>query len=242
MSLQNQPSRFEFPYPASYEVHISPSLCDRCGSSSRGPRFAVYKGFELKKMVATIYGMNPARVDFPDALNDGKQYDFAVSLPKDESDQTIERLVQEGIQKYFQLSITLETRETDVYVLTAPGGKGPAMKSSSASFASLGGMNLREEQRDGVWDSSKIASKNGRSITAISVWDMSMEKLCGGLEAAFDRPVLDETHLKGNYSFQIRGDVHTTDEFLQKLREQAGLVLSADRREVTMLVVRGKAS
>ena len=79
----------------------------------------------------------------------------------------------------------------------------------------------------------------GGSITEIEVSTNTMEDFCLHLEDSLDRLVVDETHLKGRYSFAVRDDsIHSTDEFLQKLREQTGLVLAPDRRNVTMLVVR----
>ncbi len=55
-------------------------------------------------------------------------------LPHEEDQHKIHGLVQQGIEKQFQVSATLENRSVDVYVMTAIDGKTPAAKSGGESF------------------------------------------------------------------------------------------------------------
>jgi uncharacterized protein (TIGR03435 family) len=79
---------------------------------------------DFRSLIANAYKIYPSRIDLPDSLNDGRFYDYALFLPKEETRETMTRLIQDGIEKQFQLTITFETRLMDVYVLTAPNGKG----------------------------------------------------------------------------------------------------------------------
>jgi uncharacterized protein (TIGR03435 family) len=204
---------------------------------------------DFRSLIAIVYEIYPSRIDLPDSLNDGKFYDYALFLPKEETQETMTRLIQGGIEKQFQLTITFETRLMDVYVLTAPNGKGPSMKLSPESSGGVGSSSwLQIERNPDVPDPSKVRVLNhhlrtqpldmGASMTGISVDTSTMEEFSHTLERSLDRLVIDETHLTGRYSFSVRGDSHTTDEFLQELRNQVGLVLTPDRQDVRILVVR----
>jgi len=203
---------------------------------------------DFRSLIANVYEIYPSRIDLPDSLNDGKFYDYALFLPKEETQETMTRLIQDGIEKQFQLTITFETRLMDVYVLTAPNGKGPSMKLSPESIGGGGSSSwLQIERNPDVPDPSKVRVLNhlrtqpldtGASMTGISVDTSTMEGFSHTLERSLDRLVIDETHLTGRYSFSVRDDSHTTDEFLQELRNRVGLVLTPDRRDVRILDVR----
>jgi len=62
---------------------------------------------------------------------------------------------------------------------------------------------------------------------------------CSTLGSFLGRPVVDETGLTGSYEIEVREQGETTlDGFLRAMRDQAGLVATPARREITMLVVR----
>jgi uncharacterized protein (TIGR03435 family) len=76
---------------------------------------------------------------------------------------------------------------------------------------------------------------SGISSIALSV---TMGQLCQVLESGLDRPILDETHLDGAYAVSVHSDAVSTREFLHVLCGKLGLVATAARRDVSMLVVR----
>jgi uncharacterized protein (TIGR03435 family) len=188
-------------------------------------------------MIATVYEIDPGRVDLSDALNDGMRYNFVLVLPEEESHETINRLIQVSIKKHFHLKVKFEARLMDVYVLTALNGASPSMKGSTEnSYTSLGQAHLSLESKASVKDSNRVPP--GASITGIDASSITMEQFCRVLAKGLARPVINETRLKRKYDLEVRGDVHTTNEILQTLREQFGLVLSPQRRNVKILVVR----
>ena len=50
--------------------------------------------------------------------------------------------------------------------------------------------------------------------------------------------VIDETGLPGIYGFELKERVNTPDAFIQLLRDEAGLVITRERREIATLIVR----
>jgi hypothetical protein len=54
--------------------------------------------------------------------------------------------------------------------------------------------------------------------------------------------VIDETRLPGIYGFALKERVNTPEAFQQLLRDEAGLVITRQRREVPTLVVRQRAA
>lgn len=228
-------------FPLSYEVHISLSDGAPRNASSRGPNYATYQGFDLKEIIAAIYHVRPSRVELPAAFDDGKLYDFALWLPQDESDEQMDGRIQAAIQSHFHLQIAFELRPVDVYVLTASGGKSHSMKRSPEDFGGSVGslwLGLGGQRRAEAKDTSGISTKSGASLTGIGVSDETMDDLCGALETALDRLVVNETQLPGRYSFKVEGKPQTTSEFLQELRNQVGLALAPGRRSVRLVVGR----
>jgi uncharacterized protein (TIGR03435 family) len=213
-------------FPPSDEVHITAST-EAGSSSSGGPNWFAYRGFELKRMIATAYRIDPGRIDIPAELGD-QRYDFVAVLPQDKSDAQTNRLIQEGIKKHFHLTMMFQSRPTDVYVLSAPN---PLMKPlPEDSLAS----HLGQAQM------AMVQGSSGGSIGSMGFSGGTMDQFCLLLGRGLSRPVLNETHLQGGYDIEVLGeDIHTTDQFLQRLREKYGLVVAPARREVKKILVVG---
>ena len=58
------------------------------------------------------------------------------------------------------------------------------------------------------------------------------------LEDGLERPIIDETELDGTYDLKVHGEATSTEEFFGMLRVQLGLMLTPERRNVEMLVIR----
>ena len=52
--------------------------------------------------------------------------------------------------------------------------------------------------------------------------------------------MIDETSLPGIYGFELKQRVNTPEALIQLLRDEAGLVITRERREIRTLVVRRK--
>src|SRR5258708_7276437 len=58
------------------------------------------------------------------------------------------------------------------------------------------------------------------------------------LEDGLERPIIDETGLDGTYDLEVHGDARSNEECLDILRDQLGLVLTPEHRNIEMLVIR----
>src|SRR5271170_3214091 len=65
-------------FSPSYDVHITPGTENGTFSASGDDYWSV-RGFSLKRLIAETYGMGmePGRIDFPDAAAAEKRYDVA---------------------------------------------------------------------------------------------------------------------------------------------------------------------
>ena len=58
------------------------------------------------------------------------------------------------------------------------------------------------------------------------------------LEEILDGQVIDDTSLPGIYGFELKARVNTPEALIQLLRDEAGLVITRERREIPTLIVR----
>jgi uncharacterized protein (TIGR03435 family) len=245
--------------PRSFGVQIAPTKRGPGESSDQGGvDYWVLEGFDLKTALSRVFASDEmlfpeTRIELPASLDPRTRYDFFLVLAPNEGHEKRNRLMQQGIEAYFRVSIAHESRPMDVYVLTAPDGQSPAVRDSqqfggagmsSASFAfalpdfddgppTIESFQARFPTSELLWKAVSDGSIGGMSVS-----NGTMEGFCHILEQGLDRPVVDETGLNGRYDIELQGDSASTSEFLQRLHRQLGLALTLGRRDVTMLVVR----
>jgi uncharacterized protein (TIGR03435 family) len=227
--------------------------------SSTAPDHWVRRGFELKAILSEILGTSPARVELPAALDKGTRYDFVLVPPVEEDDAVMKRQARAGIEKFFQVTITAETRLMDVYVMTRAEGKTPPPESdeslATGSFAVTQTFEVPEELRipEGTPRTRKAEEEAARrflespemrqrmplaQLTGLAATGGSMDELRHALEEGLHRPVVDETALAGRYNFHVRGKARTTEQFLEMLRDQAGVSVAPGSRSLEIIVLR----
>src|SRR6185295_14726882 len=54
--------------------------------------------------------------------------------------------------------------------------------------------------------------------------------------------VIDETGLPGIYGFELKERVNSPEAFIQLLRDEAGLVIRRERREIPTIIVRQRSA
>jgi len=74
-----------------------------------------------------------------------------------------------------------------------------------------------------------------QTIRSVSI-DGTADEFCHRLESVLDRPVVNETNLKDKFEFRVESNEDPENNFLQRLREQLGLVMMPDQRDVETLV------
>jgi uncharacterized protein (TIGR03435 family) len=134
--------------PPSYDVHIAPTHRTREAGPSGGsaPDYWVIEGAPLGPVLAMLYDMPETRIDLSPAL-DTSRYDLVLVLPRNESQETMIRLMREGIEKHFQ--VTHEIRSMEVDVLTAPNGIKASEAYESDSLFASGSIGFVEKAQDG---------------------------------------------------------------------------------------------
>jgi uncharacterized protein (TIGR03435 family) len=234
--------------PPSYEVHISPSST-RGTVGSEGLDYFVQRGFDARAMISKVYEKDPSRIVLPASLDNEERYDFVLVPPRRMDREAVYRFVQQGIEKHFRVSMTVESRPIDVYVMTALDGKTPAAKTDEESFdgGSIGWSGPEYVEivpHDGtpptiemLREMASTLNLSSSGIVNISADNSTMDSFRLALEQGLNCPILDETNLKGTYDIAVHG-ARSTDEFLRMLRDQSGIVLTRVQRDIEMLVVR----
>ena len=120
-------------FPPSDEVHISASKTQGT-IGSVAPDHWMQRGFTLRAILSKILGTNPSRIELPAALDNEARYDFVLVPPREEDEETMDRRVLNGVERYFRVNITRAIRPMDVYVMSAVEGKTPPSKPESEAF------------------------------------------------------------------------------------------------------------
>jgi uncharacterized protein (TIGR03435 family) len=255
--LDAEPHRWPLPeakpdIPPSYEVHISPSDT-RGTASSEGTDHFVNRGFGVRAVISKVYERDPSRIVLPAPLDDEERYDFVLVPPREMEQSAVYRLVQQGIERHFRVSMTVESRLMDVYAMTALEGKTPAPKTDEesrggGSIGWSGPEYVEIVPGDGtpptiemLREMASTLSLASSGIVNISADNSTMDNIRLALEQGLNCPILDETNLKGTYDIAVQG-ARSTDEFLWMLRDRAGIVLTRGQRDIEMLVVKPEES
>jgi uncharacterized protein (TIGR03435 family) len=72
-------------------------------------------------------------------------------------------------------------------------------------------------------------------IRSISL-EGTADDFCRQLESQLDRPVVNETRLQGQFEFKVQASETAQNDFLERLRDQLGLVVTAVQRNIEILV------
>jgi len=128
----------------------------------------------------------------------------------------------------FQLKFHREKREMSCYAVTVAKG-GPKMEASKSGPGGLPDQTGRNSNGQASW----------------RITNNSMEDFAKFLQFILDRPVVDQTGLKGKYDFKLewtKDNAPVTDEnaapgFFTAIQEQAGLKVEPSKAEVDVLAI-----
>ena len=229
------PARQTTPAPdfvPSSDVHF---MYSRLTGTSRvgGPRELSLCGFTVKAAIASLWDTDEGRIEMPPALTTYQRYDIVVKLPRDETREAIHALVRQALEKQFGVEVATESRSTDVYVLTAQPVPGSALRTEAApSGAGAGVVHFTTARPSGLHQPSLFP------MDSFSLAGMPSQGLVQTIERIVGRPVVDEAGLTGVLDLHLHGTLPDRDAFIRALRDQAGLTLTADRRDIPVVVVR----
>ncbi len=231
-------------FAPSRTLHISPAKDQLNGGDYSGDDYWSLQGFNLKSVISQITGLSPLRIELPASLDTRTHYDFELVLPAPEDKQYMSALIQQEIERQFHIFATHERRMRDVYVLTASETKPPAAKDSpNVGFSSSVGY-FSSELVDAT--GQNLAGDLDRDFKPVRIGDISdigmigtADEFCKMLEMELDRPIVNESGLEGEFVFQVKGqtDEPPPHDFVRRLRDQLGLIVTEEQRDVDSLVL-----
>jgi len=196
-----------------------------------GAVFSAY-GFTLKDIIVRAWDGNRWHVDMTAGLGDDTRFDFLLVLPRPESAAACLGLVRYAIEQHFGVAVTIDKRMRDVYVLTAGNPRGQMLR------------RYPDPEPGTAFSSVTFSVFTGRSedapmfpLEAFAVHSMPFMFLVNWFEEILGGRVIDETDLRGVYGFELKQRVDTPDSFIALLRDEAGLTITRERREIPTLVV-----
>ena len=234
-----QPGDHKPDFSPSYAVHIALAHDPANGGDYAGGDYWSLQGYTAKRLLAQMLDLNSNRIELPAPIDTNTRYDFAIVLPRPEDEETKRSLIRLGVEDYFHITATSENRLRDVYVLTAPEPKLRA--ATSDQFASDGSISTIEISGP---DGLRVRSPhNIEGITSMMLQDSTVDQFCKMLESDLDRPVVNETKLDGKFDFEVKDPAipaqqRPKGDFVQRLRDQLGLVIAPAQRYVETTVYR----
>jgi uncharacterized protein (TIGR03435 family) len=197
-----------------------------------GTAFCAY-GFTLQEMIVRAWQGSPWHVDITPGLETGVRFDFLMALPQEETWDTCLGLLQSAIEQQFGVRVSRETRMRDVYRLTDIGRRGPMLRRypdppPGTAFSSLRLPVFLKRSPDAPMF----------PLEPFAAHSMPWPVLVSWFEESLGRQVIDETGLPGIYGFELSERVNSPEAFIQRLRDEAGLAITPETRELPTLIVR----
>jgi uncharacterized protein (TIGR03435 family) len=173
-------------------------------------------------LIQRAFGVKPYQVVAPDWANSERFVVIAKASGPTPQPRLMEML-QTLLAERFKLAFHREMKDVAGYALVL----------------SKNGMKLKE---DAANDSSKASSVDSDDNGGVVFNRVSMGMLAGGLTGSLNQPVLDETGLKGAYTFHLAWASELTDtssapSIFTAVQETLGLKLEPRRVPLEMFVV-----
>jgi uncharacterized protein (TIGR03435 family) len=216
----------QFGRPLGLELTIQRHRDDWSMPSSEGINFTSNVRFSLRALVALFWGLAPSRV-IGDPLDGAGIFDLVLSTPA-ANPATFRIRAREIIAGAFGVHVRIETRDAQVWVLAKTDAKPAALK-PIGTISDLTGMGTAPPY---VLTKPTIARVPGR----IKNVNTSMSDIAKLLEAACQRPVVDETGIEGRYDFQMTWEESGPEGVIDAFRA-LGFKIEPERRPIDFLVV-----
>jgi uncharacterized protein (TIGR03435 family) len=216
-------------------VHISPA------KSEDGVHN--FQAVTLRNILAQVFDVTPVRIFLPAPLDDDKLYDVDIALSETGSAESNSSRILHAIQDHFSVVVTREELLVDVYVVNTANGKSPAPLTPSEDNGGGGASFSRVEIRNPKYVGapgelpSLIKPASLGDIQAIELKG-TIDEFCRTLEFGLDRPMVNETHLDGEYEFRVKTAAGGANDFLERLRDQYNLGITPAERRIQMVVLK----
>jgi uncharacterized protein (TIGR03435 family) len=174
-------------------------------------------GQTVSSLLGAAYHMSRYRVIYLTASPTGN-YDFIANLRTGEEENRA--ALRREIEKQFHLTGRIETRETDVLVLSVKSRNAPGLKPNPSKSS-----DANNNSGAGFWRGSNLSS----------------DHIAGRCERYYKIPVIDRTGLAGRFDVDLKWNEQVEgqnpDAFKEVLLDQLGLELTPGREPIEMIVV-----
>lgn len=199
------------------------------GSMNSDPGRITYTNVSLRDCLMAAYDMKDYQISGPDWMR-ADRFDIKATAAGAASDDAMKLMLQKLLIARFQMSVHREKRELPVY----------------AMVIAKGGTKLHESETPGK--SNMRMTSGGVAFTSVTVQEL-IDDLSRLRTAEMDRPVVDDTGLKGRYDFTVtlfasqeemmaamsKGDFGSS--IFTLIQEQLGLKLEARKLPLDMVIV-----
>jgi uncharacterized protein (TIGR03435 family) len=186
----------------------------------------------LRDYIGMAYRLKPYQISGPDWLAK-EHFDISATLPEGTLPSDLPAMMQSLLEDRFQMKVHREKKDFPVYALEV--AKGGLKITEDPPDPDLQNVDARAPQSFvGVGSNQGISFSLGKgaslnfSNNKLEGKRLNMETLAAILERFLDRPVVDTTELKGNYSMSV--DVTSEDYRAMMIRGgvNAGVSLPPD--------------
>lgn len=185
------------------------------------PGHFAMRNVALRFALEWAYDLKDWEIAGPEWIKVEERYDIAAKAPGPATDEQMRPMLQALLLERFRMKVHRETRDTNVYVLVRGKGE-PKVKAASAQVT------------------PHISGKDG----VATFENFPISRLTFLLSRRLDRPVIDQTGLKGNYDYSVditglpgpNPDASAPSIF-STIQRDLGLKLEARKEPVSILVI-----
>jgi uncharacterized protein (TIGR03435 family) len=168
-----------------------------------------YTNVSLREVLQRAYGVKRPQINGPSWL-DTDRFNIVAKIPEGVSNEQVPAMLQNLIVERFKLSVRRETKEMPVYALVV-GKNGPKLEKADDEAPEPAPRAIEKEVRPGGPKGGGLMMiANGH----LEAKKLTLSRFSDMLSNMMDRPVLDQTDLKGMYNFTL--DIAMEDLFLMK--------------------------
>jgi uncharacterized protein (TIGR03435 family) len=176
----------------------------------------------IRDLIVNAYSVKRYQVSGGPKWLDSEQFDIVAKVPEGATKDQVKVMLQNLLAERFKLTLHSESIELPIYALVV-GTKGPKLRDSTVTDtppaapppplppgSGRGGIKLGS---DGCPETPPMAADRAGSFMMMTPngecvisTGQTMDSLATQLSNRFDRPVVDQTGLKGKYDFKLRYD------------------------------------
>ena len=176
--------------------------------------------FRLAQLIMKAWDVEIYQVQGPSWLMTGQPFDVVANLPERATKEQVPAMLQKLLAERFKLQVHIDKQPHEVYALVvAQGSKlkvsapavdtGPQVVTGSSTTSINIGKNGGGVVTDGAGHKQTITPSEDRTMVHVEYWGTTMAEFAAEISPLSDRPIIDETGLKGRYDVAV--DVSTQE-------------------------------